>query len=244
MGTTYRKELSMSISAVSSSDSTYQTSTSNSMDQMKKNLDALGSALSSSNLDDAKKAIAEIQKNAPKEGKTPSEITDLQKALDSGDVKAAQQAYAKIQQKMSQGRQQGGPPQGKQPPQGGQGDTVTLSSKSTASTTSSSDTKTYDKMDTNKDGTVSAQERLEYLMTQGTDTTASSSTEDATPSSSKNSAKSSAAVSNTYDKKDTNKDGTVSAQEKSNYTMKHASGTTSSSSTSPYSGKSSIETYA
>ena len=46
------------------------------MDQMKKNFDALGSALSSGNLDDAKKAFAEIQKNAPKDGKTPSEITD------------------------------------------------------------------------------------------------------------------------------------------------------------------------
>ena len=234
----------MSISAVSSSDSTYQTSTSNSMDQMKKNFDALGSALSSGNLDDAKKAFAEIQKNAPKDGKTPSEITDLQKALDSGDVKAAQQAYAKIQQKMSQSRPQGGPPQGEQPSQGGQGDTVTLSSKSTASTTSSSDTKTYDKMDTNKDGTVSAQERLEYLMTQGTDTTASSSTEDVASSGSKNSAKSSATVSKTYDKKDINKDGTVTAQEKSDYAMKHTSDTTSSSSTSPYSGKSSIKTYA
>ncbi len=104
----------MSISAISSTGSTYQTSTSNSMDQMKKNFDALGSALSSGNLDDAKKALAELQKNAPKDGKTPSEITDLEKALDSGDLKAAQQAYSKIQQKMSQG----GPPQGGQPAPG------------------------------------------------------------------------------------------------------------------------------
>lgn len=160
----------MSISAVSSAGSTYQTSTSNSMDQMKKNFDALGSALSSGNLDDAKKAFAEIQKNAPKDGKTPSEITDLQKALDSGDLKAAQQAYSKIQQKMSQGRPQGGPPQGEQPSQGGQGDTVTLSSKSSGSqSSSSSSNQTYDKKDANKDGTVSAPEELAYDFAHPTD---------------------------------------------------------------------------
>lgn len=162
----------MSISAVSSAGSTYQTSTSNSMDQMKKNFDALGSALSSGNLDDAKKAFAEIQKNAPKDGKTPSEITNLQKALDSGDVKAAQQAYSKIQQKMSQSPLQGGPP-----PQGGQGDKVTLSSKSSGSQSSSN--QTYDKKDANKDGTVSAPEELAYYIAhptdEGTDTNSSSS---------------------------------------------------------------------
>lgn len=232
----------MSISAISAG-STSQMSGSNPMAQMKQNFDDLGSALSSGNIDDAKKAFAKLQKNAPSggDGKTPSEIDDLKKALDSGDLKGAQEAYSKIQEKMSQGPPAGGqPPSG--PPPGEPKDTVELSSKGTASTTSSSDTKTYDKMDTNKDGTVTAQERLEYLMTQGTDTTASSSTGDAASSSSKNSAKSSAAVSNTYDKKDTNKDGTVTAQEKSDYAMKHTSDT--SSSASPYNGKSSIKTYA
>jgi soluble cytochrome b562 len=234
----------MSISAISAG-STSQMSGSNPMAQMKQNFDNLGSALSSGNIDDARKAFAKLQKNAPSggDGKTPSEIDDLKKALDSGDLKAAQEAYSKIQEKMSQGPPAGGqPPSG--PPPGEPKDTVELSSKSNASTTSTSDTGTYDKMDTNKDGTVTAQERLEYLMTQGqgTDTTASSSTEDAASSSSKNSAKSSAVVSNTYDKKDTNKDGTVTAQEKSHYATKLTSDTTSS--TSPYSGKSSIKTYA
>jgi hypothetical protein len=234
----------MSISAISAG-STSQMSGSNPMAQMKQNFDDLGSALSSGNIDDAKKAFAKLQKNAPSggDGKTPSEIDDLKKALDSGDLKGAQEAYSKIQEKISQGPPAGGQrPSG--PPPGEPKDTVELSSKSTASTTSSSDTKTYDKMDTNKDGTVTAQERLEYLMTQGTDTMASSSTEDAASSSSKNSANSSAVVSNTYDKKDTNKDGTVTAQEKSDYATKHTSDATSSSSTSPYSGKSSIKTYA
>jgi hypothetical protein len=147
------------------------------MDQMKKNFDALGSALSSGNLDDAKKAFAEIQKNAPKDGKTPSEIADLQKALDSGDVKAAQQAYSKIQQKMSQGRSQGGPPQGEQASQGGQGDTVTLSSKSSGSqSSSSSSNQTYDKKDANKDGTVSAPEELTYDIAHPTDDGSNSDT--------------------------------------------------------------------
>lgn len=218
---------------------------SNPMVQMKQNFDDLGSALSSGNIDDAKKAFAKLQKNAPSggDGKTPSEIDDLKIALDSGDLKGAQEAYSKIQEKMSQGPPAGGqPPSG--PPPGEPKDTVELSSKSTASTTSSSDTKTYDKMDSNKDGTVTAQERLEYLMTLGTDTTASSSTEDAASSSSKNSANSSAVVSDTYDKKDSNKDGIVTAQEKSDYATKHTSDTTSSSATSPYSGKSRIKTYA
>ncbi|OGU17924.1 MAG: hypothetical protein A2076_13760 [Geobacteraceae bacterium GWC2_53_11] len=173
----------MSISAISAG-SMSQMSGSNPMAQMKQNFDDLGSALSSGNIDDARKAFAKLQKNAPSggDGKTPSEIDDLNKALDSGDLKGAQEAYSKIQEKMSQGPSGGQPPSG--PPPGEPKDTVELSSKSTASTTSSSDTGTYDKMDTNKDGTVTAQERLEYLMTQGTDSTASSSTEDAASSSS------------------------------------------------------------
>ena len=151
----------MSISAISAG-STSQMSGSNPMAQMKQNFDDLGSALSSGNIDDAKKAFAKLLKNAPSggDGKTPSEIDDLKKALDSGDLKGAQESYSKIQEKMSQGPPAGGqPPSG--PPPGEPKDTVELSSK----TTSSSDTKTYDKMDTNKDGTVTAQERLEYLMT-------------------------------------------------------------------------------
>jgi len=219
---------------------------SNLMAQMKQNFDDLGSALSSGNIDDARKAFAKLQKNAPSggDGKTPSEIDDLKKALDSGDLKGAQEAYSKIQEKMSQRPPAGGqPPSG--PPPGEPKDTVDLSSKSTASATTSSDSKTYDKMDTNKDGTVTAQERLEYLMTQGTDTTASSSTENAASSSSKNSpAKTSSTDSKMYDKMDANKDGTVTAQETSEYVMEHATDTTSTSLTSPYSGKSSIKTYA
>ena len=145
----------MSISAISPG-STSQMSGSNPMAQMKQNFDDLGSALSSGNIDDAKKAFAKLQKNAPSggDGKTPSEIEDLKKALDSGDLKGAQEAYSKIQEKMSQG-----PPAGGKPPQEAQGDTVQLSSQAK---TSSTENKTYDKKDSNKDGTVSSAEELAY----------------------------------------------------------------------------------
>lgn len=150
----------MSISAISSGSS-FQMSGSNPMAQMKQNFDDLGSALSSGNLDDAKKAFNKLQSNAPSGGdsKNPisSEINSLKKALDSGDLKGAQEAYSKIQDKMSK----------MSPPAGGltQGaptDTVQLSTKGGGDKSSSSDTKTYDKKDSNKDGTVSSAEELAY----------------------------------------------------------------------------------
>jgi hypothetical protein len=133
---------------------------------MQKKFSDLGSALSSGNLDDAKKAYAQLQKDVPSGGdsKNPisSEIASLGKALDSGDLEGAQKAYSNIQQKMSQGPPAGGPPQGA-PPQGAQTDTVQLSSKASAKSTSS-DNKVYDKKDTNKDGTVSTEEELAYAI--------------------------------------------------------------------------------
>jgi soluble cytochrome b562 len=149
----------MSISAISSGSS-FQMGGSNPMAQMKQNFDDLGSALSSGNLDDAKKAFTKLQSNAPSGGdsKNPmsSEIDSLKKALDSGDLKGAQEAYSKIQDKMSKM----GPPAGG-PPQGAPTDTVQLSSQASAKSTTS-DTKTYDKKDSNKDGTVSSAEELAY----------------------------------------------------------------------------------
>jgi hypothetical protein len=80
-------------------------------------------------------------------------MENLKNALDSNDLKGAQEAYSKIQSKMSQGKPAGAPAGG-HPPKGGPG------GGSTASSASSS--KTYDKMDLNKDGTVSDLERLTY----------------------------------------------------------------------------------
>lgn len=168
----------MSISAISTG-STFQMSGTNPMAQMKKNFDDLGSALKSGNLDDAKKAFAQLQKNAPAQGgdsKNPmsSEIESLKKALDSGDLEGAQEAYSKIQEKMSQGPPAGALAGG--PPQGAPVDTVQLSSKNSSGKSSTSDSKVYDKMDSNKDGTVTDQERLAYEMKHASDATSASDT--------------------------------------------------------------------
>ena len=180
----------MSISAISSSSATYQPSLTNSMKQMKQNFDDIGKALQSGNLDDAKKAYAELQKNMPSKGsnnKTPAEMESLGKALDSGDISAAKDAYSKVQQKMSQGppaggKPSGGPPKGA-PPKGAKGG----GQGKGASSGSSSSNKTYDKMDANKDGTVSEMERLEYTLKHPKDTS-----DDSKSSSSVNASSSSA----------------------------------------------------
>jgi soluble cytochrome b562 len=170
----------MSISAVSGSASIYQPDQSK-MEQMKKSFDALGSALQSGNLDEAKKAFAELKKNAPSQGAggddpMSKDMDAVQKALDSGDVKGAQEAFAKIQEKMSQGPPKGAPAGGK--PQGSQQDTVSLSSaaKAAQSGSSSSTSTSYDKMDANQDGTVTDQERYEYQKAHPKESDSSTST--------------------------------------------------------------------
>jgi len=134
--------------------------------KVKQSFNDLGSALESGNLSDAKTALEELQKNAPKQASNSSnpmsqKMETLSKAIDSGDVKAAKEAYADIKQTMSQrpsGRPSG-PPPGGAPPSGGAG-------KTSSTEGSSSSNKTYDKMDANKDGKVSAQEELDYLQKQ------------------------------------------------------------------------------
>lgn len=123
---------------------------------------------------------------------------------------------------------------------------ISAISASTTATTATTDNKIYDKMDTNRDGTVSDQERLEYNMTQSTDTTATSSVVDIVELSSKSStSKTSSTDSKTYDKKDVNKDGVVTAQEKLAASANETTDTSSPSLTSPYSNsKSKIQTYA
>jgi hypothetical protein len=160
------------------------------MAQMKQNFDDLVGALKSGNLDDAKKAFNKLQKNAPPQGadsKNPvsAEIQNLQKALDTGDLKGAQAAVSQMQAKMPQGPPAGGPgggaappppkgppPGGGRPPQGAKADTVQLDSTKSGSTSSaSSSSKVYDKMDSNKDGTVSAMEALFYELKNTNDAT-------------------------------------------------------------------------
>ena len=158
----------MSISAISANSSMSQMNSNNPMAKMKQLFDDLGSALQSGNLTDAKKAFDELQRNAPSQrgdsnNPMSTEIEKLGNALDSGDMEAAQEAYSAIQDKMSQGPPAGGaaggrPPQG----QGATADNGQIGSGSSQSTDSQSDTKVYDKKDTNKDGTVSIQEELAY----------------------------------------------------------------------------------
>lgn len=78
--------------------------------KMKKMFEDLGSALKSGDLDAAKKALAELQQNAPDQsaGATnpmSAQIDSLSKALDSGDLKGAQEAYSTIQDMIAQGPQ-------------------------------------------------------------------------------------------------------------------------------------------
>ena len=132
--------------------------------KIKESFENLGSALESGNLSDAKTALEDLQKNAPKQSSGASnpmsqKMEALSEAIDSGDLKAAQAAYADIKQAMSQrhaGGRPSGPPPGGAPPSGGAGETSSTEN-------SSSSNKVYDKMDANKDGTVSWKEQRDYL---------------------------------------------------------------------------------
>jgi soluble cytochrome b562 len=133
----------------------------------KQTFDELGSALKAGKLVDAKKALDQLKQNAPAQaanGNNPiSEKMDaLSKAVDSGDLKAAQNAYADIKKAMPQrpGASTGGAGGSSGPPPGGAPGGGASKSSGTSGSTSSS--KVYDKKDTNEDGTVSLQEELAY----------------------------------------------------------------------------------
>jgi len=147
----------MTISAISSGNMQLPQG-SNPIAQMKKSFDELGNALKSGNIEDAEKAFSKLQSSAPSQagdGKNPmsSEITSLKKALDSGDLKGAQAAYSKIEEKISKAPNAGGPPQG------------AAGAKNGKAGSAASGGKTYDKKDTNKDGTVSLMEEMAYALT-------------------------------------------------------------------------------
>ena len=139
--------------------------------KIKQAFQKLGSSLESGNLADAKEALAQLQKNAPKQSGQDSnpmsaKLDALSKAVDSGDLKAAQDAYADVKKTMSErpsggGRsgRAGGPPPGGAPPSGSP---PSGASKSSSTASSLSSNKVYDAKDTNKDGTVSQQEEYDY----------------------------------------------------------------------------------
>ena len=99
--------------------------------KMKQSFEKLGSALESGNLSDAREALGQLQEDAPAQaGKADNPISanieTLSKAVDSGDLKGAQQGYADIKKTISQrpstrGGQVGGTgggPRGGSPPAG------------------------------------------------------------------------------------------------------------------------------
>jgi soluble cytochrome b562 len=176
----------MSISAISSGTSTYQTTQTNPFAKFKEDFDALGKALKSGNIDDAKKAYTQLQKDMPSNSSNNPMSSDLQtlgKALDSGNLTAAQDAYSTIQGKMSQGKPSSG--------DNTSGGTSSISGSSTnigsssGTTSTSSSSKVYDKKDTNKDGTVSLQEEMAYDLQHPADQT-TVQTDSASTSSSNN----------------------------------------------------------
>ena len=94
----------MHISAISSSP--YSAIQGNdSFAKTKQSFQNIGKALDAGNLDDAQKALAQLQANAPgqaKNDKNPmsAKMEALSKAVESGDLKAAQEAYSDIKKTM------------------------------------------------------------------------------------------------------------------------------------------------
>jgi hypothetical protein len=82
--------------------------------------------------------------------KIKQNFESLGKALESGSLDDAKKAYAKIQEKIAQG-----------PPAGGPGGAKKASASNAGS---QSDTKAYEKMNINKDGTVSTEGKMVYAM--------------------------------------------------------------------------------
>lgn len=132
-------------------------------EKVKQSFAKLGSALEAGNLEDAKTALAELQKNAPpkQSGKTDpigEKLEAVSEALESGDLEAAKTAYADVKQALAQrpamrGGRAGGAGGGAPPSGGG---------KAAGASGSGNSTKTYDKRDANKDGTVSWKEKQDY----------------------------------------------------------------------------------
>jgi hypothetical protein len=122
--------------------------------------EALSRALESGNLSDARAAMAQLKKSLPpkavRDGNPISKKMEaLSKALETGDIKAAQTAFTDIQKTLMQkpAGESVKPTRPSGPPPGG---------AKGASGASGSPNKVYDKMDANKDGTVSYAEKIAY----------------------------------------------------------------------------------
>lgn len=157
------------------SRTSYSPPTPSDASKMRQAFQKLGTAIQSGNQADTKDAWAQLQKNAPSQAaKANNPLTakmeTLGKAIESGDMTAAQKAYSDIKETASQqrpaaksgGTQRAGGP----PPGGGHGG----GGKASGAGEASSSNKTYDKLDLNQDGTVSEAERLQYALAHPDDT--------------------------------------------------------------------------
>ena len=142
-------------------------------DKVRQSFQSLGSALDSGNLSDAKEALDQLKKNAPARASSSDPISakmeTLSEAVDSGDLEAAQDAFADVKKTMSERPAKGGGPVGGAggPPPGGPppvGAPPSGGGKSSSTSESSDSSKVYDKMDANKDGTVSWKEEQAYKL--------------------------------------------------------------------------------
>jgi len=96
----------MTISAISSNNSSYQTDITAKLTQRKQDFQNLASALQSGNLATAQQAFAQLQKDSlnvsqSQNGQNSGQTTPLQalaSALQSGDLTGAQQAFSQLQQ--------------------------------------------------------------------------------------------------------------------------------------------------
>ena len=108
----------MSISAVSSNVTAYQTNTQNSFQQRRADFQQLAQALQSGDLSGAQQAFAALQQagsssgtqgqGSPPSGQNnplASDLSTLGQALQSGDLSSAQKAFATLQQDMQGMRQ-------------------------------------------------------------------------------------------------------------------------------------------
>ena len=118
---------------------------------------------------DKEEFLANIKKQ---DGDTDEKLLKMFEDTDTdGDGKITQAENEAAMKKM----QQGGKPKGPPPAQGAGASSKASSSSSTSSSSSSSSS--YDVRDTDKDGEVSLQEKLEYILKQLQDNEAAASTQ-------------------------------------------------------------------
>jgi hypothetical protein len=129
---------------------------------LKQALVDLGTAIESGNLDDARKALTQLQKNAPpatsKRSNPMSEKIDaLTKAIESGNLEAARSAFADLKQALTRGHKDRGVPPGD-----GGGAPPRAPERPSTSDSGSGTTSIFASADANQDGIVSAAEQLDY----------------------------------------------------------------------------------